>query len=121
MHCTARQTKAAKTPQPVPPAQRIEQHGKHQREQQRQATQKKMRRNVDVAEPEPADGQETEQDQCGVEHKRKRQGEAPSSVKSRKYAASHRRRAEQQRHALARDERGKNVVGKAHKHDESKA
>lgn len=105
----------------APPAQRIEQHGKHQREQQRQATQKNMRRNVDVAEPEPADGQETERDQCGMEHERERQGEAPEQRKIEKIGREHRRRAEQQRHALARDERGKNVVGKAHKHDESKA
>lgn len=66
-------------------------------------------------------GQETEQDQCGMEHERERQGEAPKQRKIEKIGREHRRRAEQQRHALARDERGKNVVGKAHKYDESKA
>ena len=56
-----------------------------------------------------------------MEHERERQGKVPEQRKIEKIGREHRRRAEQQRYALARDERGKGVVGKAHKHDESKA
>ena len=104
----------------APPAQRIEQHGKHQREQQRQAAQENMLRNVDVAEPEPADGQETEQDQCGMEHERERQGEVSEQRKIEKIGREHRRRAEQQRHALMHSKIGQFVVTEAYKRGERK-
>ena len=43
-----------------------------------------MRRNIGVAEPEPADGQETERDERGVEYERERQGEVSEQRKIKK-------------------------------------
>ena len=56
-----------------------------------------------------------------MEHERERQGEAPEQRKIEKIRREQRCRAEQQRCALTRDERGKGVISKTHEHDESKA
>lgn len=80
-----------------------------------------MCRNIGVAEePEPADGQQTERDERSVEHKRKRQGEAPEQRKIKKIRREQRCRTEQQRHALMHSKIGQFVVTKAYKRGERK-
>lgn len=80
-----------------------------------------MCRNIGVAEePEPTERQQAEQYECSVEHKRKRQGEAPEQRKIKKIRREQRCRTEQQRHALMHSKIGQFVVTKAYKRGERK-
>ena len=55
-----------------------------------------------------------------MEHERERQGKVPEQRKIEKIGREHRRRAEQQRHALMHSKIGQFVVTKAYKHGERK-
>lgn len=80
-----------------------------------------MCRNIGVAEePEPTERQQAEQYERSVEHKRKRQGEAPEQRKIKKIRREHRCRTEQQRHALMHSKIGQFVITKAYKRGERK-
>ena len=80
-----------------------------------------MCRNIGVAEePEPTERQQAEQYERSVEHKRKRQGEAPEQREIKKIRREQRCRTEQQRHALMYGKIGQFVVTKAYKRGERK-